>query len=97
MFSNEKFRTRLLRRLMKPVDEKDAQKLIDFYPVLQHFEYKHLPPNLRVISAQFHDLAWGTASNRPIDPEIIKCLDKLLEAKDCAVRAERMRPKGTTT
>ncbi len=75
---------------MKPAMPSVAAQLVELYPVLQHFEYAHLPPNLRAISAQFHDLAWSTANNRPNDPEVTKCLDKLLEAKDCAVRAERV-------
>lgn len=82
--------------MSKPSDGTTLVYLNKTYPILQHFEYEHLPPNLRMISAQFHDLAWSTANNRPFDPETVKCLDKLLEAKDCAVRAERTRTANTT-
>lgn len=36
---------------------------------------------------RFHDLAWGMARTLPKGPETAAMLRKLLEAKDCAVRA----------
>lgn len=74
------------------------------HPVLVHFNYKHLPSHLQFISKKFHDLAYGTAKGwtetdescrtaincrtSAAGREVEKCLDKLLEAKDCAVRSK---------
>lgn len=54
--------------------------------ILRYFEYDHLPPHLADISMPFHDLAHHLA-NRLEGPELTAGLRKLLEAKDCAVRA----------
>jgi len=58
------------------------------WPVLKFFKYDHLPDYLKSISAPFHDLAHALVAG-PIEhySEAGKALDKLLEAKDCAVRA----------
>lgn len=55
--------------------------------LLQFFEYKHLPPHLQEVSQPFHLLAHQLAENLPANPESTTALRKLLEAKDCAVRA----------
>jgi hypothetical protein len=56
--------------------------------LLRHFEYEHLSPKLREISQLFHDLAWKLAHNDGLDgAELTVALRKLLESKDCAVRA----------
>ena len=63
---------------------------MDFYPVLKYFQYSHLPEKLQIVSKKFYDLAYETIYNeRVVHPhrEIEKCLNKLLEAKDCAVRS----------
>lgn len=57
--------------------------------LLSFFSYAHLPPKLAAVSKPFCDLAVQVAS-RPhtTSPrQMTKCLDALLEAKDCAVRA----------
>lgn len=54
--------------------------------ILRFFEYNHLPEHLREVSQPFHDLAWDMAA-RFEGAELTTCLRKLLEAKDCAVRA----------
>ncbi len=46
-----------------------------------------LPPNLQSISLHFADLAGYMAKTLPRNPERTAMLRKLLEAKDCAVRA----------
>ena len=56
-------------------------------PILQFFEYSHLPPDLRLVSMRFHDLAHDLVNNMPRNPERTVALRKLLEAKDAAVRA----------
>ena len=55
--------------------------------VLQFFEYNHLPADLAEVSKPFCELAHKLAKELPENSETVKCLDKLLEAKDCAVRA----------
>lgn len=56
-------------------------------PLLQFFGYLHLPPHLQDTSQMFHDLAQEIVANVPRNPERTVALRKLLEAKDCAVRA----------
>ena len=56
--------------------------------MLQLFESDHLPDHLREISQPFEKLAWQIAeadAERPA--EQTTAIRKLLEAKDCAVRA----------
>lgn len=56
--------------------------------ILEHFEYGHLPPHLQEISKPVYDLA------HELDLKLQDCaeksagLRKLLEAKDCLVRAK---------
>lgn len=54
--------------------------------ILRFFEYGHLPPHLRKVSAPVGDLAWDMAEQFQ-GAELITGLRKLLEAKDCFVRA----------
>lgn len=65
-------------------------------PILQFFTYTHLPGHLAAISKPFCDLArlmvYGDPEVSgdwplPRNPERTVALRKLLEAKDCAVRA----------
>lgn len=57
-----------------------------FY-LLQFFDYEHLSPELQEVSKPFCDLAHRIANELPGNPETTTALRKLLEAKDCAVRA----------
>lgn len=61
--------------------KQEAQELMQF------FSYKHLPEVLAAKSKPFHDLAKIMVESVPANREMIKGLDKLLEAKDCMVRA----------
>jgi hypothetical protein len=54
--------------------------------VLQFFTYEHLPEHLQKISKPFCELA-NTLAEELEGPELTICLRKMLEAKDCAVRA----------
>lgn len=56
-------------------------------PILQFFKYDHLPAPMQVVSQPFHDLAHEIFARLPRNPERTVALRKLLEAKDCAVRA----------
>lgn len=72
--------------------------------VLQHFEYTHLPPHLQLVSQPTHALAHAMADQLS-GPQLTVGLNKLLEAKDCFVRAavaqakakaKEQRPEWTT-
>jgi hypothetical protein len=54
---------------------------------MQFFAYAHLPERLQAISKPFGDLAQTMEDTLPGNPEKTVALRKLLEAKDCAVRA----------
>ncbi|SMF80634.1 hypothetical protein [Pseudobacteriovorax antillogorgiicola] len=54
--------------------------------LMQFFTYDHLPTRLQRISKPFCDLA-QELEKLPRNPESTAALRKLLEAKDCAVRA----------
>ena len=56
-------------------------------PMEQFFRYGHLPQHLQDISAPFGELARRLVMTLPRNPERTVALRKLLEAKDCAVRA----------
>lgn len=55
--------------------------------MLQFFECEHLRADLRPISRPFGALAIDLVRMLPRNPERTVALRKLLEAKDCAVRA----------
>ena len=55
--------------------------------MMAFFTYKHLPAHLQAASKPFCDLAEHIVANIPSNPERTVALRKLLEAKDCAVRA----------
>jgi hypothetical protein len=63
----------------------------DRHPSVAHFaplfRYDHLPSNLQDVSRPFADLAVHLLGLCPDGPELLAGLRKLLEAKDCAVRA----------
>lgn len=66
--------------------------------LLQHFGWSHLPPHLQEVSRPFGELAEQMAG-RLHGPELAAGLRKLLEAKDCMVRAaldapDRFNKKG---
>jgi hypothetical protein len=60
---------------------------MDRHPLIQFFAYEHLPTGLQSISKPFSDLALDLEGVLPMNPEKTTALRKLLEAKDCAVRA----------
>jgi hypothetical protein len=57
--------------------------------VLRYFEFDHLPEGrLQDVSSAFYGLAHDLVDDLGLEgPEFTVCLRKLLEAKDCAVRA----------
>jgi hypothetical protein len=54
--------------------------------ILRYFEHDHLPPRQSQIAAHFRSVAHFMAENLE-GPELTAGLRKLLEAKDCCVRA----------
>jgi hypothetical protein len=56
-------------------------------PLLQFFVFAHLRADLQPVSQAFAELAHEIANTLPRNPERTVALRKLLEAKDCAVRA----------
>ncbi|WP_020658383.1 hypothetical protein [Amycolatopsis benzoatilytica] len=62
------------------------------HPGTQHFEalfeHTHLPEHLAEISAPFGRLAEALVAALPDGPELSAGLRKLVEAKDCFVRAQ---------
>ena len=56
-------------------------------PIMKFFEYAHLPEKLQVVSAPICDLAIALEGILPDSAEKAAGLRKLLEAKDCLVRA----------
>lgn len=68
--------------------EKEGAKENVYDRMLKNFKYEHLPKHLQEVSKDFSELAHQMAC-RGYDniPETMAGLRKLLEAKDCAVRA----------
>lgn len=55
--------------------------------ILKYFKYEHLPPKLQEVSKDLCELARTMDATLPDGPEKSAGLRKLLEAKDCFVRA----------
>lgn len=68
--------------MMDQLIEDAAEK----YPIVVFFKYGHLPEHLQKVSEQFAELALKMAMGER-NAETSAGLRKLLEAKDCAVRA----------
>lgn len=56
-------------------------------PILRYFGYEHLPEKFQAVSKPFSDLAHAMDHDLPNGAEKSAGLRKLLEAKDCMVRA----------
>ncbi|MDF1566209.1 MAG: oligoribonuclease [Deltaproteobacteria bacterium] len=61
--------------------------------LLQFFTFAHLPPHIEEPAARVAALAFWAANKLPESPELAAGLRKLLEAKDCLVRAALVAPK----
>lgn len=60
---------------------------VDQEPIMRFFEYEHLKGELREVSAMFATVARQMHDTLPRSAEKSAGLRKLLEAKDCFVRA----------
>ncbi len=77
----------------KSLEASDTGRLspIDSEPIMQFFNYDHLPAKLQLVSKPFADLA-DTVLQLPRCAERSVALRKLLESKDAAVRAMIFKP-----
>lgn len=57
------------------------------FPILKFFRWEHLPAHLQDVSAALGATAFALAQELPQNAETSAGLRKLLEAKDCFVRA----------
>lgn len=57
-------------------------------PIMKYFAYQHLPEHLQEISKPIGEMAAAFDVTLPDGPEKSAGLRKLLEAKDCFVRAK---------
>ena len=62
--------------------------------MIKYFAYTHLPARLQAVSKPIGELAEKVEAELPDGPEKIAGMRKLLEAKDCFVRAALDAPKG---
>lgn len=67
------------------LDQYGSVKMVN--PIMKYFEYKHLPEKLGEVSSKFYDVANWIEGFIPDSAEKSAGLRKLLEAKDCIVRA----------
>jgi len=82
----------LRKLLINPMALKNAvniskEQMKEPHYLMQFFAYEHLPDFLQVASKPFGELAEKMEKELPSNPETTTALRKLLEAKDCAVRA----------
>lgn len=64
--------------------------------LVRYFDHAHLPPHLAAVSAPFGDLVVKVVTQLPDSAELTTAVRKLLEAKDCAVRAAVDAQRGLT-
>lgn len=62
--------------------------------LLPFFRFAHLKTPLRDVSEKFAEMACGIVGNIPRNAERTVALRKLLESKDCAVRAKLAGPEN---
>lgn len=62
-------------------------------PILKYFAYAHLPAHLQSVSKAIGDLAESYNATLPDCAEKSAGMRKLLEAKDCFVRAALEKPR----
>jgi hypothetical protein len=64
--------------------------------LLSYFEFSHLPPHLQSVSKEFHTIAHLMVNRLTDSDEFRTGLRKLLEAKDCMVRAAMLNDTPKT-
>ena len=81
-----------MRRRSQLVDRGPVEAPRD--DIMQYFSYAHLPEHLQAYSKPFSELAEDMVQKLPRCPERTVMLRKLVEAKDCAVRAFIWKPQS---
>jgi len=71
-----------------PAPSEFSAEQLEADPIIRFFHYRHLPELLQKASYPFFNLAMHVISTLPRSAERTAALRKLLEAKDCAVRAK---------
>lgn len=73
------------------VDDSQVAKAVnpEAERIMRWFTFDHLPPDLQAVSFACYNLAHAMVQRLPRDPETTAGLRKLLEAKDCFVRAAK--------
>lgn len=73
------------------MDEFSLERFADRHPgtvhLLRQFRFSHLPESLQRTSRPIAEVAYRLAYELPDGPELSAGLRKLLEGKDCLVRA----------
>lgn len=77
-----------LSTVAENVQSTAAQSAIIEEPMMQWFQFSHLPDKLKPVSSLFYDLACQLCALVEPGPERTEALRKLLESKDAAVRAK---------
>lgn len=72
---------------MNPEIEEDIKKAAAVDDVMQFFSFSHLPGHLQDLSRPFAELALKLVKLAPRNAQRTMALNKLVEAKDNAVRA----------
>ncbi len=83
------------QQVLRAVADEVALPQVEGYPIINYFKYDHLPPHLQEVSRPFCVAAHHMAVALPRCAETTAGLRKLLEAKDCAVRAKLTKPQST--
>lgn len=65
----------------------NVERMASLEPIAKFFAYDHLPDRLKAVSIPFARLAFEIIETLPSCAERTVALRKLLEAKDCGVRA----------
>lgn len=73
--------------VIHPAPVEFTQTELEQDAILRYFHYSHLPEKLQVVSKPFCEVAANMVRTLPRNAERSAGLRKLLEAKDCAVRA----------
>lgn len=66
-------------------------KFVETDPIFAFFEFRHLPEHLQKVSRRYYEVAEWMVLVLPRNAERTAGLRKLMEAKDCAVRAALAR------
>lgn len=70
-----------------PLAGEPTKEQLEAEPMLKFFRFAHLPEHLQAFSQPWAQLAVHVFEKVPRNPERTVALRKLLEGKDCAVRA----------